>query len=1510
MSDSKGAPNPEKKATEESKPEVKNKLDIVKEVKQNQNAQTVLEEINSYNDGVNSLDIQISTVWAIMLDYYNQFIDREYTGSRIDRTNPNDEVITDNLFMTSYQYKIVNKPLETVESKKYFLKEAKLDKVKRFINSMSNSLIKTSYKSNNYENYEKAQLKKQNRLSGGMPPALDGDHIKDRIKYNKDAGAATAGSVGAAGTATAIATKGFTASAFASGMLVPWLLALLATGATWLTVYKYFKNKKEYKSIANSFKKLGLIFAGPSLLPALTGFALVPLLGPLSGISTAVLYGASALSGLMISRSAVNYMIVHNKDELEKIDISYVYKDATPTEVQFGLATKRYFKFSDPFFVKSSSGKDNLLLENYFDEWFTGTTSVDKKGEKDKLKQNTVIQYLQQVKSMINRDIIVDIESDISEIMNENFYTVVDSLKDSKTKKFKPSIQQFIDSHRDLIQDPQGDGDNVNLKLTDTIRLDIARLWGSSNINVGDRVIYLRQNYIVNKVNRGNGKIYIRLTDSKQMRPNKQQRGVIPPPPPLLPPLTVSINDVVKKSDLNINYSSIIKRYTNKLNQAKNILDIQRQQLRQRQQQNRFGPPPEPEPQYTQDVVNAQQELDEVKSRIDEARKLRDKIITQLKSLYAKKLDDINKKGATSKSNANTVQGIMSEIPVKQEQFIAFVTDKLRFRFNPEKRLESGRREDRILFFNALDKSINPVKYLHDKKTEGHINIMDCIKYIQQNLDYIVSELRNIKTFIIRRTNNAIDVDIFIDSLKLDILKLRTIYVVKASKLIEQLEKSNNYISDNTTSEDALLLKKIKQIFKKKNEVYFKDVLSWSYPIKTTEFSCYQDISVLIGVLMGRTKIHTIINSIHSRLNSIQDDLNNGQDGRSGSLYTNELRDNFIPDISYLSNKKEKKTYQEFEKKLVTLDPMIPTTNQYRAIVNNFVTIKNARDSIRKLNYRQLSELHSFFRRPTDTHQRLLMPSDLQAQILGRLTGEGPNATEAREQMATNVLSNSNKYIRYIQRKYFGEILDTSLLEGTDKDGEFSNTEFYNVKNKLGPGHINPINVIHTEIFRDYLGFIFSYNVIKLLISDKTKLLNKVNDILIDTTPTGIGKSADFRYRKWLEERGLEEYIPVLESRTVRGNLDVLVSLRTLNERPEARKKVVQGRSPASIERLNSAIKELNDDFTRENKEKEEQKKRREEKKKRRKEEQEKQKQEKQKKEEAEKKRILELRKKMEEKSKQKESELNKIKQQEAQLDKQLDKDVVDKAKDKSDDKEQKDKLDDKEQKDKPKSKSLYERLFGTTQETVLKKGSYIPSDKKMIQVAEEELTEYKAVRDKLTEQIKTDKLRKADELGALKQNVTDKLKELEYIERSEKDKLSAEYSNLLRLKDELEKAGEKRLEMLKEREETIRKKRQQDLDELNKLYEEYIDKIQFHRGRDKNRYLLELINSYDGTSGSMMELKARLQRLVEIDISQKRIRRKLTSQKRRAKREKRTRKKLRNPDRGVYSVKELLVAR
>ena len=56
------------------------------------------------------------------------------------------------------------------------------------------------------------------------------------------------------------------------------------------------------------------------------------------------------------------------------------------------------------------------------------------------------------------------------------------------------------------------------------------------------------------------------------------------------------------------------------------------------------------------------------------------------------------------------------------------------------------------------------------------------------------------------------------------------------------------------------------------------------------------------------------------------------------------------------------------------------------------------------------------------------------------------------------------------------------------------------------------------------------------------------------------------------------------------------------------------------------------------------------------------------------------------------------------------------------------------------------------------------------------------------------------------------------------------------------------------------------------------------------------------------MELKARLQRLVEVDISQDRIRKNLNMKKK--KKEKRTKKKLHNPNRGIFAVKELLISR
>jgi hypothetical protein len=247
-----------------------------------------------------------------------------------------------------------------------------------------------------------------------------------------------------------------------------------------------------------------------------------------------------------------------------------------------------------------------------------------------------------------------------------------------------------------------------------------------------------------------------------------------------------------------------------------------------------------------------------------------------------------------------------------------------------------------------------------------------------------------------------------------------------------------------------------------------------------------------------------------------------------------------------------------------------------------------------------------------------------------------------------------------------------------------------------------------------------------------------------------------------------------------------------------------------------------------------------------------------------------------------------------------------------------KDKDKDKTLKKQKKGLSLYERFFGKTDESVLKKGSYVPPDKKMIQIAEQELTEYKAVRDKLTSQLTKDKMMKGDQIRSIKQQVSDKLKQLEYGERSEKDKLSAEYRNLLHLKEELEKSGEKQLQLSQEYRQRLESKRKQDLDELNKLYTKYVDKIQFHRGRDKSRYLLELIDQYDGSSGSMLELKRRLHDLVEVPVSD-RMRHQLTHRKREKGKERKkgsrgdrgrrkSHRKLRRPGRGVEAVKELLL--
>lgn len=445
------------------------------------------------------------------------------------------------------------------------------------------------------------------------------------------------------------------------------------------------------------------------------------------------------------------------------------------------------------------------------------------------------------------------------------------------------------------------------------------------------------------------------------------------------------------------------------------------------------------------------------------------------------------------------------------------------------------------------------------------------------------------------------------------------------------------------------------------------------------------------------------------------------------------------------------------------------------------------------------------------------------------------------------------------------------------------------------------------EVLNNYLNFIFYYNILTQLVIKRDAYLEKINEIL-EGEPNFGKELLKYKSNKWLEDRGLKELIPILSSKRIRGNMSVLKSLRLLKipSRIELYKLVIKGREKSTIVRLDSAIDELIEvkkildeekklkleKAAQIKKQKQEEKKKlveemKKEKQKEKKKEK-KQKEKKKKKEKEKYKEVLKERKKAEEDSK-KES----IKEKE-----EIKKDEIKKIKE---DKK-------KEKETKRKRLSLYERFFGKTDESVLKEGSYIPPDKKMLQIAEQELNEYKGIRDKLTEQIKLDKLRKSDQINFIKQEVTEKLKKIEYDERSKKDKLSAEYRNLIQLKEELEKAGKSQLKMLKEREELMDKKRKQDLDELNNLYLQYIQKIQQHSGENKNRYLLDLLNVYQGSSGSMLELKRKLQELVETPILSKG--KKLTSRKKkyRDRRVKRTKKKLKQPERGVEAIKELLL--
>ena len=129
----------------------------------------------------------------------------------------------------------------------------------------------------------------------------------------------------------------------------------------------------------------------------------------------------------------------------------------------------------------------------------------------------------------------------------------------------------------------------------------------------------------------------------------------------------------------------------------------------------------------------------------------------------------------------------------------------------------------------------------------------------------------------------------------------------------------------------------------------------------------------------------------------------------------------------------------------------------------------------------------------------------------------------------------------------------------------------------------------------NYIEFLFYYCILKTINDARTNILNKVYD-LTESHPKlfpgfdklkikliAISKKIPFitDYKKWLQDRQLGEFITVLESKRVRGNLSVLESLRLLREsdRKDIYNYVIKGKDPKGlpVNKLNLAIQELND---------------------------------------------------------------------------------------------------------------------------------------------------------------------------------------------------------------------------------------------------------------------------------------------------------------------------------------------
>jgi hypothetical protein len=229
--------------------------------------------------------------------------------------------------------------------------------------------------------------------------------------------------------------------------------------------------------------------------------------------------------------------------------------------------------------------------------------------------------------------------------------------------------------------------------------------------------------------------------------------------------------------------------------------------------------------------------------------------------------------------------------------------------------------------------------------------------------------------------------------------------------------------------------------------------------------------------------------------------------------------------------------------------------------------------------------------------------------------------------------------------------------------------------------------------------------------------------------------------------------------------------------------------------------------------------------------------------------------------------------------------------------------------------------LFGkeTDEDQVDAKGakSYTPVDrsaKELVSVTKQELVELRKTEERLEKQIKQDKLNYMTRYSYVQNLLAQKLKEVDYLEKNTKQTMDSQTGNLQYLRDKLNISVKSKLDIIHEKEKVIENKRLKDKLELDKIHDEYINKLnkafntEYKRmkysyetkHKKQKRILFDLVKDYKGDNASILELRKVLKHQMEIPLM---VSGKRTFRRRRLP----VVQKIESPEDGVYALMDVI---